>query len=483
MRKFKTALIYGNFDVIHPGYLRLFRYAKQLSDKLIVGVIPDHENVGGHLYDQSSRLDNVRSNIYVDDAHLMKRGVKNFVETLKPEVVIKGKEHERRANPEEQWLASYGGQLVFSSGEATPTPSETLYPQGRSVLPDVSYLVGSFASQANIKLDELQSTLDGFGKLRVCVIGDVIVDKYIQCYALGMSQEDPTLVVSPYQEKTFLGGAGVVASHVSSLGANVDLVSIVGKDDEAIFAKQRLKEAGVKNKMIVDPNRPTTLKTRFKAEGKTLLRVSRLSQNSIPDILQDQIFDQIVKNIEEYDLFMFSDFNYGCLPQRLLTKLLDLLSEQEIVTVADSQSSSQIGNSTRFKNMSLLCCTEHEARLATQDMECGLGVLMEKLQEAAHPTRIMLKLGRDGVLLNDIMQTDRAILNSIPVFNKSPTDVSGAGDSMMVASGLAIASGSSFINAALLGSLAAAIQISSEGNTPLQVDRLRDQLNDEYFNN
>ena len=95
----------------------------------------------------------------------------------------------------------------------------------------------------------------------------------------------------------------------------------------------------------------------------------------------------------------------------------------------------------------------------------------------------MLKLGRDGVLLNDIMQRDRAILNSIPVFNKFPTDVSGAGDSMMVASGLAIASGSSFINAALLGSLAAAIQISSEGNTPLQVDRLRDQLNDEYFNN
>jgi len=465
--KYKTALITGDFNVIHPGYLRLFVFAKGLANILRVGIFSDDLLKKETLYDENARLENVLANSFVDEAQIINENLKKFILRTKPDIIIKGKEHENNINPEAEWIKDYGGNLIFSSGDMIQSPEDFNKINVKNLPLYFSKTDLNFFQKRSIKVNSLIKKCEAFNNLKICVIGDLIIDKYIDCQALGMSREDPTLVVSPINEKMFIGGAGIVASHAAAFGAKVDFYSVVGDDDEATFARSYLDKHLVNNQMLIDKSRPTTLKTRFRAEQKTLLRVSKVFQNSISHKLQNEIFNKIYENISKYELFVFSDFNYGCLPTPLVERLTDLLLNKNIFTVADSQTSSQVGDVSRFKNISLLCSTEHEARVALQDMESGLGVLIEKLQSTANPKNIILKLGSEGILLNDFNCDNRAILDRLKSFNKAPVDVSGAGDSLMMIAGMCMAKKGTIFEASVLGSLAAAIQISREGNIPV----------------
>ena len=113
----------------------------------------------------------------------------------------------------------------------------------------------------------------------MCVIGDLIIDEYISCNALGMSQEEPTLVVTPIDSKKFVGGAGIVAAHAAGCGANVKLISVVGKDDLATFANQNLKLWALK--VFGRWKKTNYFETRYRSDGKSLLRINKLHQDPI----------------------------------------------------------------------------------------------------------------------------------------------------------------------------------------------------------
>jgi len=290
---------------------------------------------------------------------------------------------------------------------------------------------------------------------------------------LGMSQEDPTIVVTPVESKRFLGGAAIVAAHAKGMGAIVNFISIAGNDVVKDFAVSNLNDLEVECSIFVDESRPTTLKQRFRAKGKTLLRVSHLRQGAIDNNLQEAIFNRIIEIIDDCQLLIFSDFNYGCLPSELVDKIIFYAGRKGILMVADSQSSSQTGDIGRFNDMILLTPTEREARLSVRDMESGLVVLAEKLREKANAQNILLKIGEEGVLVYTKAYNDTNwITDRIPALNFLPVDVAGAGDSMLVSSSLSLATGASIWEAAAIGSLAAAVQVSRIGNIPLKMNEL-----------
>ena len=92
-----------------------------------------------------------------------------------------------------------------------------------------------FHNRHNFSSQDILESLHKISSLNICVIGDLIVDEYITCDALGMSQEDPSIVVTPLGTKRFVGGAGIVAAHARGLGASVDFFSIVGNDSSKNF--------------------------------------------------------------------------------------------------------------------------------------------------------------------------------------------------------------------------------------------------------
>jgi rfaE bifunctional protein kinase chain/domain len=325
---------------------------------------------------------------------------------------------------------------------------------------------------------KLQILLHRFASVKVCVVGDLIIDEYISCQPLGMSQEDPTIVVTPIDSARFIGGAGIVAEHAAGMGAQVQFVSVTGVDAPREFAQLELAAVGLTARLLDDDSRPTTLKQRYRCKGKTLLRVSHLHQGAISAKLQARILEQIEEGIQGAELLVFSDFNYGCLPQPVVDKATAMAKARGVMLAADSQSSSQVGDISRFRSMDLLTPTEHEARLSTRNREDGLVVLAEGLRRESSARNVLLKMGEEGLLIHaDNGEGDNWLTDRVGALNAAPRDVAGAGDSLLIASALTLASGGNIWEAACLGSIAAAIQVGRVGNKPLSTMELLRELN------
>lgn len=472
-----SVFVSGVFNVLHPGHLRLFKYALDHGERLIVGVLSDELAGADAHVPESLRLEAVKLNGLVDEAFLITTSVIEELTQRRPAVVVKGKEHAYRQNEELEVVQPYGGRLLFSSGDVTFTSQDLIR---REVDPAARLNLEfprEFLGKHRVGLDRLRDLANALSRLRVVVVGDTIVDEYVACEPLGLSSEDPTVVVTPISTNRFAGGAAVVAAHGAGLGASVSLVSVIGDDEPGGYVSHEVQRLGVRGVLLHDDSRPTTLKQRFRANDKTLLRVSRVAQRSIDPILQEELLAAAKAEMRNADVLIFSDFNYGVLPQPVVDQLTAEGNSLRLMMAADSQSSSQIGDISRFKSVNLLCATERETRLALKDSEGGVNTVANALLQRTGAQQLLMKLGGDGAII--LHRTDtgsRYEIDRIPAFNKTPRDVAGAGDSMLMVTTLALAAGASIWEASVLGSLAAAIQVSRVGNLPLQLSDLLGEL-------
>jgi rfaE bifunctional protein kinase chain/domain len=473
----RVVFVSGNFNVLHPGHLRLLRFAKELGDRLVVAVESDRvAGKAAHVPEQL-RLEGLQSNSWVDEAFILDEPVTGLLARLRPDIVVKGKEHESRFNPEAVVLEQYGGRLLFSSGETIFSSFDLIRKEFYEFDPRSISVPREFLERHGIERARLATLLHHFSKLKVCVVGDLIIDEYITCQPLGMSQEDPTIVVMPIDSTRFIGGAGIVAAHAAGLGASVQFVSVSGVDAAGDFAKEGLAVAGVKARLLVDDSRPTTLKQRFRSMGKSLLRVSYLHQGAISVAQQNHMLTELEQAMDGADLLVFSDFNYGCLPQTLVEQVISMAKSLGVMLAADSQSSSQVSDISRFRDMDLITPTEREARISVRNHEDGLVVLAEALRRQSAARNILLKLGAEGLLIHaDNGKGDDWLTDRVGALNSAPKDVAGAGDSLLITSAMTLASGGNIWEAASLGALAAAVQVGRVGNTPIQTKELLQEL-------
>jgi rfaE bifunctional protein kinase chain/domain len=473
----RIVFVAGNFNTVHPGHLRLLKFASECGDFLVVGVAGDH--VPGALLPAKLRFDGINAISFVDHAFVMTSSPEDIIRSLQPSIVVKGDEHESKFNPEQAAVDEYGGKLMFSSGEMRFSSIDLLK---RDILePNLSSIAlpRDYPGRHAFTVKDLRGVMEKFKGLRVAVLGDLIVDEYVSCEALGMSQEDPTLVVTPILQERFIGGAGIVASHACNLGAEVNYFTVAGRDAAADFAREKLREYNVTATLFEDDSRPTTLKQRFRAAGKTLLRVSHLRQHDIEPRLAQRFVEAVRAKLHACDLVIFSDFNYGCLPQIVVDQLVAACIELKIPFVADSQSSSQMGDVSRFKGAMLLTPTEREARLAVRDYSSGLVVLAEKLRQRSQAENIILTLGAEGILAHAQSEGEQDWLTDrLPAFNSAPKDTAGAGDSFLTCTAMAMTVGADIWKSMYLGAIAAACQVSRVGNIPLAHADLLQELSD-----
>ncbi len=469
----KLVFVSGNFNIIHPGHLRLLNFAQTCGDRLVVGLFEDAEP--GVLVPYELRSESLKSMSAVSEVISIKIDqLADFISALKPHAVVKGKEHETGHNPERDVVRAYGGHLIFSSGEAKFSSvdlirSELALPGEFILRHDNEFLAKHGSSRQRLK--EIVQKFDG---IQALVIGDLIIDEYIYCDPLGMSQEDPTIVVTPVESRTFTGGAGIVAGHVASLGAKSRYISVTGDDDTASNSETSLESFGVEAALIRDSSRPTILKQRFRANNKTLLRVSHLRAHDIGEEFIDSVMKKFHQLLPKTDLVIFSDFNYGCLPQQLVESITQVCRDQNIPFVADSQASSQVGDVSRYMGATMISATEREIRLAVNDFKSGLQNVADRLLHKSQAKTLIVKLGAEGMLV--ISPSPDYTTDSLKAMNSNPVDVAGAGDAFLSASSLALASGASIWESAYLGSIAASIQVSRIGNIPLKKELLLREL-------
>ena len=209
-----------------------------------------NNNAAGALVPEELRLDGVRAISFVDYAFTLNTPPELLIQQLKPQVVVKGKEHEEHFNPEQAVVESYDGKLLFSSGERRFSSIDLLKQEMLEMNLSSILRPTDFLRRHGFTMANLRAIIDKFKGFRVTVLGDLIVDEYIDCDPLGMSQEDPSLVVTPIQSEKFIGGAAIVAAHARSLGADVRYFSVSGKDAASRFAFDKLDKYWVNAEVL-----------------------------------------------------------------------------------------------------------------------------------------------------------------------------------------------------------------------------------------
>ena len=201
-----------------------------------------------------------------------------------------------------------------------------------------------------------------------------------------------------------------------------------------------------------------------------MLRVSHLRAHDIEDEFVAEAYKKVESLLPGIDVVIFSDFNYGCLPQALVDQVAAACIARNIPFVADSQASSQVGDVSRYRGAALISATEREVRLAVNDFKSGLQNVANILLEKSQTKMLIVKLGAEGILA--ISPEPKFATDSLRAMNANPVDVAGAGDALLATAALALAAGGSIWECAYLGSVAAAIQVSRIGNIPLEQNSL-----------
>ncbi|MEA2049967.1 MAG: PfkB family carbohydrate kinase [Campylobacterota bacterium] len=468
----KKVFVSGDFNILHPGHLRFLKFAKESGDYLIVGVNSDKIVVNKGI-SENIRLESIQATSYVDDAFIIDEPTIKWIQKYKPDIVVKGKEHSTKHNPELEIINSYGGKLLFSSGQIAFSSLDLLKKEFEQSLYSVEHNQ-KYLKRHNISFDKLNSLIDKFSSLNILVIGDSIVDEYITCEPLGMSQEDPTIVVSPLASNKFIGGAAIVACHAKTLGAKVNFISVTGDDENKNYLCESLEHLGVRHILYTDSTRPTTLKQRYRANNKTLLRVNHLKQHDVEQDIEIKIVEQL-KKLKDIDLVICSDFSYGVFTKKIIKTISKIAKKESIIVVADSQSSSQTGDISKFKDMTLVTPTEREIRLAINNFDSGLVMLSKELSNKSKSKYILTTLGAEGIMIYNTNEKE-LLTDNINSLGNIVKDVSGAGDSLLTCASMALCVGSNIWEAAYLGSLAAAVQVSRIGNIPIKKDEIVKEL-------
>jgi rfaE bifunctional protein kinase chain/domain len=459
----------GRFAVIHEGHFRLITQAKTMGESLIIGLQSD-EYSNDEIEWRVRTLKSIDPKIQVMS---FTGNVNKILEEIRPDIVVKGREFANLKNPESEIISKIGGKLVFASGSGISSElgAEVLQSEATGHLPL------DFMRRHQIETKKLLEVIENFQRMKILVIGDLIIDEFISCAPLGMSQEDPVVVVTPTSAQKFLGGAGIVAAHCASMGATTHFLSLAGDDINREWALYKLADFHVSSDLVTSKDRITTHKQRFKSGNQTLFKLSHISQEFLSGEIEEEIRNAFYKNVEDMDVIIFSDFSYGALPERLVTEFTKFSRESKIFTAADCQTSSQNGDISKYRGVNLLTATEREARSGFHSELDGLVTVIRKITETLNIENVFLKLGSEGVLIDSIANQDRNFaVDQVPALSKKVRDVSGAGDSMLAISSLVFGLEQSIEIAAVLGSIAASIQIERTGNVPITIKELVERI-------
>ena len=476
-----ASLCFGHFNAIHPGHIRYFDTAKKHGDQLIIGLegtdqLPELER--NAVFPEIDRAQALAALNIVDYVVILDTArLENLVQLIEPLALVLGKEFEReryrKVDSAVRWMRERGREVIYEAGETHYATADIFGTPTELEKERWEKFEGALKTQ-NINISRVLNKLsEGFSP-RMLVLGDTIVDRYVACDPIGMSNEAPVVGVKELDTKDFIGGAGIVAAHVAALGGDCRYLSVTGKDSDANFVESKLREFGVKTHLLEDGSRPTTFKIRYLVENQKLFRVSRLKEHSLPKKIEDIVIGIIDEFAPNLDGILVCDFVYGVITPRIIAALEQVTRKYGIPLFGDLQCSSQIGNISKFKNFHLLCPTEREARIALGNQDDGIEYVANLLMKNTKSTNLIIKLGAEGFIAYRQEEIDGFLHRQhFPALSVNPADVSGAGDAMLAAVSVGLTQGLTLMEASAIGCCAAALAVRTVGNRPVRLEDIK----------
>ncbi len=307
---------------------------------------------------------------------------------------------------------------------------------------------------------------------RVLVVGDVMLDRYVYGQVERISPEAPIPVLHIQREAMTLGGAGNVVRNIISLGGEVNFVSVIGKDQAGGDIERELGSLpAIKPHLIVDAERPTTLKTRYVADNQQLLRADREIAQPVSTDIEQQILSKVKSVLEHSGVVVLSDYAKGVLSDAVVREIIALANTKSSRVLIDPKGR----DFARYKGATLL--TPNRKELAEIS-----GTPIRSVEDAEKAARnlistygiqgVLAKLGSDGVC---IIMRDEAPQH-FHAKAREVFDVSGAGDSVLAALALALAGGLSYPEAAEIANIAGSVVVGKVGTATVAREELAHEM-------
>jgi rfaE bifunctional protein kinase chain/domain len=313
-----------------------------------------------------------------------------------------------------------------------------------------------------------------FKKRKVLVLGDVMVDAYLEGNVNRISPEAPVPIVSFTAREERLGGAANVALNLISLGAEVSMCSVIGDDENAktmlgLMSKRNIASNGIVN----SKTRMTTVKTRVIGNQQQLLRVDEEQTNDISPQEEDLLISSVEEVLKEgCDAIIFEDYNKGVLTEKVITEVIALSKEYNVPTTVDPK----LKNFLAYKGVTLFKPNLKELKeglnrsFDVKDSSMFEGAV-DELLSLIHAKMLFVTMSEHGVF----MQT-KSSKDYVPAHIRNIADVSGAGDTVIGVATLCLVAGIPPKSIAEIANLAGGIVCEKRGVVAIDSAQLLEEV-------
>jgi D-glycero-beta-D-manno-heptose-7-phosphate kinase len=318
---------------------------------------------------------------------------------------------------------------------------------------------------------QIREIFSHFSGVKVLIIGDVMIDAYLQGKVDRISPEAPVPVVTLNSRTNMLGGAANVALNIKALGAVPVLCSVIGDDTQAEeFLNLLKKEEILPEGIIRAGNRITTTKYRIIGNKMQMLRMDDETDTDISAAQQEELLLKVRKLLEEHQpsVIIIEDYNKGVLTRDVISGIIGMASSLNIPTVVDPKKK----NFESYKNITLFKPNLKEIREGLKidvdpASEESLAKAAGMIHELQKVEMVMITLSEEGVFISS-----NGVHKRIKAHVRPIADVSGAGDTVISVAALCISQHLKAEEIAVLSNLAGGIVCEQVGVIPIHLQTL-----------
>ena len=311
-----------------------------------------------------------------------------------------------------------------------------------------------------------------FSNIQVLCVGDVMLDRFVQCDMERISPEAPVPILRLRGTREMLGGAGNVASNVAALGGTVVLAGLVGMDAAGDAVRRLLHGLPRLVSAAVDtPGRPTTCKTRFIAANQQVVRADEESQAAAGPAEEAALLDAVRAWIGRVGAVVLADYGKGALTPALVAQVVALARLAGVPVFVDPKSpdfSRYRGATCITPNLKELAAA---SGMAVDGTDAVLRAARHVLGQAAADA-VLVTRSEKGMTLVEASGT----VQSVPARARAVFDVSGAGDTVIAAMALCVAAGRTLAQAMHIANAAASVVVSKPGTATATVPEVLREL-------
>ncbi len=330
----------------------------------------------------------------------------------------------------------------------------------------------------------LSSYIDNFKNVRVLVIGDIMLDRFMYGKVERISPEAPVPIFKFSHEKEMLGGAGNVVANLAALGCYVSFIGIIGKDANGQKISQLLDSVGSHSHLLRLTDYPTIIKTRLIAGNNHLARVDQEEILPVITELLPRYQRILAKAIKHTDIVLISDYNKGLLTPVTAQMIIDICHQFGKPVVVDPKGAdySKYSGATLVKpNLKEFSeATGCKYNPSADDFIENVKIGAQKLFQKYNIKNLLITLSEHGMMFVSSDEKENAI--KIPTEAKEVFDVSGAGDTSLATLGVSLGTGMSMKDAMKLANIASGIVVGKLGTATVNAEELKSALSQKETN-